>query len=93
MAGSPERAAAPARGGRHAGGARRAASSSAQRSATWDMQDTEDHAGRHSPLRSLVFSPPLYLRAGQAAEMGKKEHSTVRLSSCPGHPCQVLTKT
>lgn len=49
--------------------------------------------GRHSPLSSLVFSPSLHSGARQAAKMGKKEHSTIRVSSCPQHPCQVLTET
>lgn len=40
--------------------------------------------GQQSSRGSLVFSPPLYSRARQAAAMGKKEHSTARVSSCPG---------
>lgn len=53
----------------------------------------EDHGGRHSPQGSLRFSPSLHSRARQAAGMGKREYSTVRVSSCPGHPCQVLIET
>lgn len=49
--------------------------------------------GPHSPQGSLDFSPSLHSRARQAAGMGKREHSTVRVSSCPGHPCQVLIET
>lgn len=40
--------------------------------------------GQQSPRGSLVFSPPLFSRARQAAAMGKKEHSTACVSSCPG---------
>lgn len=53
--------------------------------------DSTGHAGKQritwgqqSPGGSLVFSPPLHLSARQAAEMGKKEHATVCVSSCPG---------
>lgn len=50
--------------------------------------------GTHSPSVSLGLSPLLYSRARQAAEMGKREHSTVAsVASCPQHPCQVLTET
>lgn len=40
--------------------------------------------GQQSLRGSLVFSPPLYSRARQAAAMGKKERATARVSSCPG---------
>lgn len=82
------------RGRQELGGAQRAASSSGTaRGRHGTCRKAEDRVEPTLPSGSLGFSPSLHLRARQAAGMGKKEHSTVRVSSCPGHPCQVLIET
>lgn len=47
--------------------------------------------GKHSPLGALASSSPAP-RVRQATETGRQEHPTARVSPCPRHPCQVLTK-
>lgn len=94
MAGSPERGGCLREGeGGRSSGVQRAASSSSTARGGRGRAGKRGPRGPHPPQGPLGSSPSLPSRARPAAGTGKRPHSTVRESSCPGHPCQVLIET